>query len=109
RKDGTPMKLGAKPDMHMPYWLSAERYPQLEISATRVERLQQISAKDILAEGVVERSYQCPHLGKCPVSVFDKAVYPDLLSLCAAAWCKITVKSSCEANPGVGVISFKLQ
>jgi hypothetical protein len=57
----------------------------LTLAEVRVEELHKISAKDIIAEGVVDR----PHyneLGKCPVSAVDKCCYPDLLSCYAAAW-----------------------
>ena len=37
RKDGKPMHLGCKPATQMPYWLSAEAWPQLEVLDVRVE------------------------------------------------------------------------
>jgi hypothetical protein len=52
RKDGLPMKLGRKPAMHMPYWLCVERWPILEVTDVRVERVQDISEKDAIAEGI---------------------------------------------------------
>jgi hypothetical protein len=39
----------------MPPWLR-ERLPAIELTYVRVERVRETSAKDILAEGVVERS-----------------------------------------------------
>jgi len=52
RKDGQPMKLGRKPAMHMPRWLSAEAWPALTVKRVWVERVQEISRDDCIAEGV---------------------------------------------------------
>lgn len=92
-----------KPSIHMPRWASRIN---LEITAVRVERLQDISAKDIIAEGAVDR----PHVdrfGRNPVSAFDGKVYLDLLSLWAAGWESINGPGSWGANPWVWVVEFK--
>ena len=66
RKDGQPMKLGRKPAMHMPRWLSAEAWPALTVKRVWAERVQEISEADSKAEGVGTRSYSWPE--NTPVS-----------------------------------------
>lgn len=90
--------------IHMPRWASRIT---LEITGVRVERMADISAKDILAEGVVDRPHEVEGLGKCPVSAIDGACYPDLKSVWLAAWAKINGKESLKANPFVWAISFR--
>lgn len=92
-----------RPSIHMPRWACRLR---LEITDVRVERIQSISAKDIMAEGVVDRAHHSEHFGKCPVSTIDKACYMDLQSLWAAAWEK-AYKGSWQRNDWVWVITFK--
>ena len=78
----------------------------LEVTGVRVERLQDIRPRDILAEGAVER----PHVdqfGRNPVSRFDGKVYLDLRSLWAAGWNQINGPDSWGANPWVWVIEFR--
>lgn len=79
----------------------------LEITNVRVDRLQDISAKDIIAEGAVDRPHNDQHFGKMPVSAFDGMAYTDLRSLWAAGWEKINGKGSWTQNPWVWVIEFK--
>lgn len=95
-----------RPSIFMPRWASRIT---LEITKVRVERLQEIGAKDILSEGAVDRPHNCEYLGKCPVSAFDGCVYPDLISLWAAGWDGINKKRgfSFESNPFVWCISFR--
>lgn len=92
------------PSLHMSRWASRIT---LEISDVRVERLQDISAKDILAEGAVERPHFDQYLGKMPVSAFDGKAYVDLRSLWAAGWESIYGKGSWNLNPYVWVLSFR--
>lgn len=93
------------PSIHMPRWMSRIT---LEITDVRVQRLHDISAKDILAEGAVERAHHDQHLGKMPVSAFDKCAYVDLASLWSAGWDSINKKKHPWAsNPWVWAISFK--
>lgn len=85
----------------------------IEITGIRVERLQEISAADILAEGAVSRSHNCEAFAavganpKCPVSAFDGCAYPDLRSLWAAGWISLNGKDSWDANPWVWVYEFR--
>jgi hypothetical protein len=90
----------------MPRWASRIT---LEVTGVRVQRVQEISAKDIIAEGAVERSHEVEFLGKCPVSTFDGCCYSDLKSLWAAGWDSINAKRSFgwEVNPWVWVYEFK--
>lgn len=94
-----------RPSIHMPRWASRL---SLEVTAVGVEQLQDISAKDILAEGAVDRPHQCEYLGKCPVAAFDGCVYPDLKSLWAAGWDGINRKTHpWKSNPWVWVVEFR--
>lgn len=96
-----------RPSIHMPRWASRIT---LEVTEVRVERVQSITAADILAEGAVERAHQCEYLGKSPVSAFDGKVYPDLLSLWAAGWDSINgSRPGCSwaENPWVWAVTFR--
>jgi hypothetical protein len=102
-KNVLPLKW--KPSIHM---ARAWSRITLEITDVRVERLQIISAKDIIAEGVVERAHHNEHFGKMPVSAFDGAAYVDLISLWAAGWDSVNGKKHpFSSNPWCWVISFK--
>ncbi len=92
-----------QPSIHMPRCASRIT---LEITGVRVERLQDISAKDILAEGAVARAHDS-QFGHNPVSAFDGKCYLDLVSLWAHGWQSIHGPGSWEANPWVWVIEFK--
>ena len=90
--------------LHMPRWASRIT---LEIVSVRVERLQEISAKDVLAEGAVLRAHD-DQFGHNPVSAFDGCVYLDLKSLWARGWDSINSKRApWESNPWVWVIEFR--
>lgn len=94
-----------KTSIFMPRWASRIT---LEIVSVRVERLQDITGKDIIAEGAVERPHHIDGLGKCPVSAFDKKCYVDLKSLWAAGWDSINKKTHPWAsNPWVFVLEFR--
>lgn len=93
-----------RPSIHMPRWASRIT---LEVTDVRVERLQDISPKDVLSEGTVDRPHEVDGLGRCPVSAVDGCVYPDLRSLWCSAWASIHGLESWSANPWVWAISFK--
>ncbi len=105
RADGGELPAGWKwtPSIHIPRKLSRIN---LEVTRVRCERLHEISAKDILAEGAVLRAHD-DQFGHNPVSAFDGKVYLDLLTLWAAAWQKINGKASWDANPWVWCVEFK--
>jgi hypothetical protein len=94
-----------RPSIHMPRWASRLT---LEITDVHVQQIQEISAKDIIAEGAVDRPHEVVGLGKCPVSAFDKICYPDLRSLWAAGWDKINGKGSWDENPWVWALTFRV-
>lgn len=103
--EGEEYAVAWKPSIHM-----RREYSRitLEITNVRAQRLQDISAKDIIAEGAVERAHHDKYLGKMPVSAFDGCCYVDLLSLWAAGWDKINGKKHPWASsPWVWAITFK--
>lgn len=95
-----------RPSIHMPR--EASRIT-LEITGVRVQRIQDISAKDIIAEGAVLRPHHSEHFGKCPVSAFNNACYMDLKTLWADGWNAINARRGFgwEKNPWCWCISFK--
>lgn len=96
-----------RPSIHMPRWASRIT---LEVTGVRCERLQEITAADILAEGAVTRPHVVEGLsGKCPVSAFDGAVYPDLRSLWVKGWDSINAKRGFgwASNPWVWAVDFR--
>lgn len=93
----------ARSGLFMPRWATRGL---LTIREVRVERLQEISARDVLAEGAVARA-QDDQFGHNPVSAFDGKCYMDLRSLWAAGWDSINSKRCPWAsNPWVWVIQF---
>lgn len=95
-----------KPSIHMPY---AACRLWLEVVSVKVERIQSISAADIIAEGAVDRPHDASNLGlgKCPVSAFDGCVYSDLRNLWWSGWNGINGKGSFESDPWCRRIAFK--
>ncbi len=92
-EDGELKRLGWKrrPSIHMPRWASRIL---LEVTAVRVERLQDISATDAIAEGLSTRLRE--HDAVC--HLLDQ--YRDL-------WESINGPESWDANPFVWVVEFK--
>jgi len=94
------------PSIHMPRWASRI---SLEITGVRVERLQDISEADALAEGVYDgRACQCEipldfvrSCGNCGGRLVDS------VGLYRKLWESINGPGSWEANPWVWVIEFK--
>lgn len=96
-----PMQLGWRPSIHMPRWASRIL---LEIVSVRVERLQDCSREDALAEGALEPSLgqwvdvgfgQVPRANCAPETAY------------AALWDLINGEGSWSANPWVWVVEFK--
>lgn len=93
-----------RPSIHMPRWASRLT---LDVVSVRVERLQDITAADIIAEGAVARPHDDPALGRMPVSSFDGKAYLDLASLWAAGWESVNGKRAPWAsNPWVWAVEF---
>jgi len=96
-KDGT-FKSPWKPSIHMPRWASRIT---LEITGVRVERLQEISQADAIAEGA-------PPSHRSIDKVSQEFGFPDFSrSWYAQLWESINGKGSWEKNPWVWVIEFK--
>lgn len=84
-----------RPSIHMPRWASRIT---LEVTEVRVERLQDISEADALAEGV---KVHPDHHGKPRTSIYSPVqAYADL-------WDQINGPESWAANPWVWAITFK--
>jgi len=86
------------PSIHMPRWASRIN---LEITGIRVERLQDISEKDAIAEGISQTKYGC-HIH----------FYPDMKCVTVEEgyrnlWESINGAGSWEVNPWVWVVEFK--
>ena len=87
-----------KPSIHMPRWASRIT---LEIESVRVERLQEISEEDAMAEGVIlgeDRSHSHAELG---------LKYRPAMTAYFALWESINGPGSWDANLWVWVITFK--
>lgn len=96
---GFPVWSGPwRPSIHMPRWASRI---MLEITRVRVERLQDISDADAVAEGI----------GLNPSAVGVSMTFPQGESACHAAfrvlWESINGPESWAANPWVWVIDFR--
>ena len=93
------------PSIHMPRWASRIT---LEIESVRVERVQEISGADAVAEGVEQDSfghyfdYRLPNRYRESVSSLMTA-RGSFVSL----WLSINGKDSWELNPWVWVLTFK--
>ncbi|MDW8843899.1 hypothetical protein ORA50_27105 [Pseudomonas carnis] len=84
-----------RPSIHMPRWASRIL---LEITAVRVERLQDISRADVRAEGL-----------QCPPELASDDVSPNYRDWYPAAWRELweSTGGSWKANPWVWVVEFK--
>jgi hypothetical protein len=111
--DGHDM-VGWKPSIHMPRWASRIT---LEVTGVRIERLQDITPAQILAEGVRIPTTQ---EGQALIDISTKhgpahflprlrgASTDDLLrAYWAALWVQINGIDSWHANPWVWVVQFK--
>lgn len=104
KSKGVSGRWKKRPSIFMPRWASRIT---LDIIRVRVQRLQDISGKDILAEGAVLRAHD-DQFGHNPVSAFDGKVYLDLISLWAAGWDKINGKTHpWKSNPWVWILEFQ--
>lgn len=103
--DSIGIKKKWTPSIHMPRWASRI---QLEITGIRVERLQDISEADALAEGIqaysdgTYRDYNVPD-----DKVFDHYTFASPVDSYRTLWDTINGAGSWEANPWVWVIEFR--
>jgi hypothetical protein len=88
-----------RPSMFMCRWMNRIK---LEVTAVKVERLQDISEADAIAEGVTLNEYEagCPEGG----SLKEHQPVRDF----AILWTSINGPGSWEANPWVAAYSFKV-
>lgn len=89
------MRQGWRPSIHMPRWASRIT---LEVTGVRVERMQDISVADALAEGVNVHPY---HHNRPRTSRYSP------VQACRDLWEQINGPSSWDANPWVWVVEFK--
>lgn len=84
-----------RPSIHMPRWASRIT---LEITGVRVERLQGITGRDVLAEGV-DNGKSNPAMGQ-RYEIMQRLAF-------AGLWESINGPGSWDANPWVWVVEFK--
>jgi len=84
-----------RPSIHMPRWASRIT---LEINDIRIERLQDVSARDVIAEGTPDLKEKFPIGGPELYSTF---IFRNL-------WESIHGSESWQANPWVWVLQFRL-
>ena len=90
RDGGTTPKWWKRPSIHMPRWASRIT---LEVTGVRVERLQDISEADALAEGVS--------------AILDEMRRATPRCDFQALWQSINGPGSWDANPWVWIVEFK--
>jgi len=102
--NGNPSGFKWKPSIHMPRWASRIN---LEITDVRVERVQDISEEDAIAEGT---DFGVDAFGKRFVPPIDKtglSTHKPCKESFKALWESIYGKSSWRLNPWVWVVAFK--
>jgi hypothetical protein len=87
-----------RPSIHMPRWASRIL---LEVTDVRVQRLQDISEKDAIAEGI-----QVDEIGHA-IRPHDDIAWGSARSAFAELWESINVPGSWNSNPWVWCVSFK--
>lgn len=99
---------GWRPSIHMPRWASRIT---LEITEVRVERLQDISEADAMAEGITYGP-TCDTEGRSGGFHWDRTrededTYPTAAQAYRQLWMGINGPGSWDANPWVWVVEFK--
>lgn len=96
-----------RPSMFMPRWASRIN---LEITGVRVERLQDISEADAIAEGVEPIPYTGENAGPNKFSILLDGCWfnaPTAVEVYSILWESINGEGSWAANPWVWVVEFK--
>lgn len=96
--DGMDDALRWRPSIHMPRWASRL---SLEVIGVRVERLQDISESDAVAEGIESEQEK---LKRGAISMFDQWNPVDGFEV---LWESINGDGSWDANPWVWAVEFK--
>lgn len=102
--DTWPWKRNQLPGMFMPRGLSRIT---LDVVGVRVERLHDISAEDVIAEGIDATGHTCPCEACCRTSTPCPATASSLVMAYADLWAEINGRESWDANPWVWVIEFR--
>jgi len=97
---GLPQPGKLRPSIHMPRWASRIL---LEVVSVRVERLNECSEADALAEGV--RGEPCDHIRLSCEEI--GCCGPTAQGMYAALWEQINGAGSWDANPWVWVVEFR--
>lgn len=100
----TPDRVKWKPGIFMPRWASRIT---LEITAVRVERLQDISAEDCIAEGISLADHKCDCEFCSRSSQLCPATQSSLIMAYAELWDSINGKGAWGRNEFVWAYSFK--
>jgi hypothetical protein len=104
RDDEHGLTTRCKPAIFMPRWASRIT---LEVTGVRVERLQDISGDDVIAEGIDGK----PHMCGCEVCRMTATLCPatetSLGLEYADLWRSINGADSWDANPWVWVVEFR--
>lgn len=88
-----------RPSIHMPRWASRIT---LEVTGVRVERLQDISEADAIAEGIVRWTG-----GRWKCAAPDGMAHPTAREAFRCLWESINGPGSWDANPWVWVVEFR--
>ncbi len=98
--DGPPLVGKLRPNIFMPHWASRIL---LNVTGVRVERLQDISEADAIAEGI-ERSGEC---NWCDYLDYGYNDFTNARRSYRSLWESLNGPSSWDANPWVWVVEFK--
>lgn len=105
--DGPPRPGKLRPGMFMPRWASRIT---LEVTGVRVERLQDISETDAIAEGIERlrsgRGYFDPSIDKAAAARLELH-WPTAREAYRALWESINGPGSWDATPWVWVLEFR--
>lgn len=96
--------MGYKPSIHMPRWASRIL---LEITAVRVERLQDISQADAQAEGITDGGCLSCGNSSYPTPCFCDNPQPDYRDAFCHLWGQINGPASWHTNPWLWVVEFR--